>query len=139
MSLFRAIEISASALTAQRLRLDTIANNLANAHTTRSEGGVPFQRQLVVLAPRRGPVEADGFDGAGVRVQAIVRDQSPPRLVYDPAHPDADARGYVAYPNVQPVTEMVNLIDASRAYEANVTALQAAKEMALRALDIGRV
>lgn len=130
MGLVRSIAISASGLTAERLRLDLISNNLANANTTRTPQGGPFRRQMAVFAPGPG--------GSGVRVARIVEDPAPPRFVYDPRHPDAGADGMVAYPNVNPVTEMVDLIAATRAYEANVTALNAAKDMALRALEIGR-
>ncbi|HEY8496796.1 MAG TPA: flagellar basal body rod protein FlgC [Limnochordales bacterium] len=132
--------ISASGMTAERLRMDTIANNLANANTTRTAGGGPYRRQVPVFAARetRVPGRPGGFTGAGVRVIGIHHDSSPPRLVYDPNHPDADANGYVAMPNVDVVREMVDLITASRAYEANVTAFNTAKNMAMRALDIGR-
>ena len=109
--------------------MDIIANNIANVNTTRTPEGGPFQRQLAVLMPRRGK---DPNVGMGVRAVAIARDEMPPRLVYDPGHPDANQEGYVAMPNVHVVTEMVDLITASRAYEANVTAINAAKEMLLR-------
>lgn len=159
---FRALEISATGLTAERLRMDVIANNLANANTTRTVEGGPYRRQVAVLGAREAAppvgfsnllaravqtagVPLPGFTGpepvpagAGVRVLGIVRDTRPFQLKYDPAHPDADASGYVRLPNVDPVTEMVDLISASRAYEANVTALNAAKSMAARALEIGR-
>lgn len=133
MALFDSFEISASALTAERLRMDTVANNLANVNTTRGEDGEPFRRQLVVFQERPawpGP--------GGVRVTRIVEDPSPLRRVYDPGHPDADADGYVSYPNVNVVTEMVDLIAASRAYEANLTAFQTAKELFTRTLDLLR-
>lgn len=145
--LFRAIETSASGLTAERLRLDTIANNLANANTTRGPNGGPYRRQVPVFAPRTAgnpfssilaAAGVHGQVGRGVRVVAVVEDSSPPKMTYDPGHPDADANGYVARPNVDVVTEMVDMIAATRAYEANVTAINAAKTMALRALDIGR-
>jgi len=128
--LFGAIDISASALTAERLRLDVIAENLANAGTTRTAEGGPYRRKVVLFAPRGGV--------GGVRVVGIARDPSPFRLRYDPGHPDADAAGYVRLPNVDVVKEMVDLITATRAYEANVTAIGAAKAMFQRALDIGR-
>ncbi|MGI6147945.1 MAG: flagellar basal body rod protein FlgC [Firmicutes bacterium] len=143
MSTFRAFRISASGLTAERLRMDTIANNLANAETTRTPEGGPYRRQVPVFAPilsqAMGPGRpGQGQSGEGVRVVAIVSDESPPRLVYDPQHPDADGDGYVAMPNVNVVREMVDLVSATRAYEANITALNAAKQMALKALEIGR-
>lgn len=146
MSLFRGIEISGSGLTAQRLRIDVIASNITNAETTRSgevdaEGHpVPYQKRNVVLEAG-SPFELylqRSADLKGVRVKEITRDTRPPRLTYKPDHPDADPRGYVLMPNVNIVEEMVDLIDATRAYEANVTALNATKEMCLRALDIGR-
>lgn len=139
MSLFGSFDISASGMTAERLRMDTIANNLANVNTTRTARGGPYRRQMVVFEERL--VQALGAGrarGAGVRVSRIVEDNDPPRLQYDPDHPDADDQGYVALPNINVVTEMVDMISASRAYEANVAALNAAKAMALKALEIGR-
>lgn len=145
MSLFNALRISASGLTAERLRLDVIADNLANVHTTRSAAGGPYRRKVAILQER-----TEGFGDllstrstpsagrGGVRVVAIAEDPTPPQRVYQPGHPDADAEGYVLMPNVNVVTEMVDLITATRAYEANVTAMNAAKQMALRTLDIGR-
>ncbi|MDK2855149.1 MAG: flagellar basal-body rod protein FlgC [Bacillota bacterium] len=144
--MFASLDIAASGLTAQRLRLDVIANNLANAETTRTAAGGPYVRQLVIFAPREVPpfshflsaAAASQVPGYGVRVVGIVLDQSPPRRVYQPGHPDADAAGYVAYPNVDVVREMVDMISASRAYEANAAAFNAAKGMALKALELGR-
>lgn len=149
MNFFRAMDISASGLTAQRLRLDIIANNLANAETTRTETGAPYRRQVPVFEARRASEsfsaifdqlteQSERFDGGGVRVVGIQEDQSPFRLRYDPGNPDADAQGYVRLPNVNVVTEMVDLISATRAYEANVTAINSAKTMISRALEIGR-
>ncbi|HBG09965.1 MAG: flagellar basal body rod protein FlgC [Limnochordia bacterium] len=144
MSAFRIFRIAASGLTAERLRMDTIANNLANANTTRTPEGGPYRRQVPVFAPildravRRGGSPKETFSGGGVQVVGVVSDPSPPRLVYDPQHPDADAEGYVEMPNVHVVKEMVDLITATRAYEANITALNSAKSMAQRALEIGR-
>lgn len=137
MTLFRSFDISASGLTAQRLRMDTIANNLANANTTRTERGGPYRREMPMFAAREA-AGSDGDEMAGVRVLGIAEDTDPPRLVYDPGHPDANTDGYVQMPNVNVVTEMVDMISASRAYEANVTALNAAKAMAMKALEIGR-
>jgi flagellar basal-body rod protein FlgC len=135
MGLFDALRISASGMTAERLRMDVIAENLANANTTRTEQGGPYRRKEVVLQAG-GSSFADVL--AGVRVAAIVEDPSPPRRVYDPTHPDADAQGYVQLPNVNPVTEMVDLITASRGYEADVQAMSTAKQMLLRTLDLLR-
>ena len=128
--LFGGLNVSASGMTAERLRMDVIAENLANADTTRGPDGKPYRRKEVVLS----------FDQAldGVEVAGIAEDGSPPRKVYDPGHPDADAQGYVSMPNVEPVTEMVDLITASRGYEANVQALQASKAMFTKTLDILR-
>ncbi|MGQ9497931.1 MAG: flagellar basal body rod protein FlgC [Desulfotomaculales bacterium] len=137
MGFFDSFGISASGLTAERLRLDVIANNLANAETTRTPAGGPYRRRAVVFAQRLRRA-MDGWRGAGVRVAAVVEDAAQPRLVYRPDHPDADARGYVAYPNVNVVNEMVDMLGAVRAYEANATALQAAKQLAEAALGIGR-
>jgi flagellar basal-body rod protein FlgC len=132
MGMFDALEVSASALTAERLRMDVTAENLANAQTTRGADGNPYRRKEVVLAERPG-----GAPG-GVEVAAITEDQTPLKTVYDPSHPDADARGYVQMPNVEPVAEMVDLISAQRAYEANVTAMSAAKQMFAKTLELLR-
>ncbi|WP_438316746.1 flagellar basal body rod protein FlgC [Candidatus Caldatribacterium sp. SIUC1] len=130
MKIFRSFDISASALTAERLRLSVIAANIANAETTRTPQGGPYRRKEVVFTPR-----ADG----GVEVAAIQEDtRTPPRILYDPGHPDADERGFVAYPNVLVVNEMVDLLAATRAYEANVAALNATKSMVTSTLNIGR-
>jgi len=146
MGLFGSLDISASALSAERLRMDVTAENLANAQSTRTSNGGPYRRKEVVQESN-----GDGFAGAlasarasgggpqgGVRVSGIVEDQTPNRLVYDPSHPDANAQGYVSMPNVNPVTEMVDLISASRSYEANVTAMQTSKQMFTKTLDLLR-
>lgn len=152
MGMFSSINTAASGLTAQRLRQDVIANNIANANTTRTTDGGPFRRSRVVLRPRasgpdwRSPFLPGALDngiGDGVRVTQIEKDMDAElRLVYDPTHPDAiqsgPRAGYVEYPNVNVVTEMVDLIDASRAYEANVAVVNGAKSMFQRALEIGR-
>jgi flagellar basal-body rod protein FlgC len=137
--------ISASALRAERLRLDVIASNLANASTTRTAAGGPYRRRNVVFvaqpeeasfgATLESLTEQDAREG--VRVVQVVDDPTPPRLVYDPGHPDANAEGYVAYPNINPVAETVDLMAATRAYEANVQAVNATKRMADAALSIG--
>lgn len=145
MSIFSSIDIASSGLTAERVRMDLISENVANANTTRTDEGGPYRRQFAVFsareegggAPFRGKAGAGDEDGRGVRVAAIGKDASPFRMVFDPSHPDADARGYVAMPNINPVTEMVDLITASRAYEANVTVLNSAKGMIMKALEIG--
>jgi flagellar basal-body rod protein FlgC len=140
MGLFDSFRISGSGLTAERLRMDTIANNLANANTTRTEQGGPYRRQMVVFSAINGDSKPyKKRIGGGVKVVGITQDPALPKLVYDPQHPDANEDGYVAFPNVNVVTEMVDLITATRAYEANITAINAAKSMALKALDIGRV
>lgn len=143
MNLFRNFDISASALTAERLRMDTISNNIANANTTRTPDGGPYKRQVPVFAEvlenaTNGQVGA-GSQPAGVRVTEIRSLNSQPRMVYDPTHPDANADGYVAYPDINVVSEMVNLITASRSYEANVTAFNSAKDMYKASLDLGKV
>jgi flagellar basal-body rod protein FlgC len=145
MSLFGGLEISASGLTAERLRMDVTAENLANAQTTRGADGQPYRRKEVLLQEAPGSFGASlskamgaGSQGGGVQVAGVVQDASPLKRVYDPGHPDADAQGYVSMPNVDTVTEMVDLIAASRAYEANVTAMQAAKQMFSRTLELLR-
>ncbi|NLY29749.1 MAG: flagellar basal body rod protein FlgC [Firmicutes bacterium] len=139
MSIFHTFRISGSALTAERLRMDTIANNLANANSTRTEAGGPYRRQMPVFSPRNeSQPNPNDFRGAGVRVIGIYEDPTPGRLVYDPEHPDADPEGYVHYPNVNVVTEMVDMISATRAYEANITVINSARSMAMKALEIGR-
>ena len=150
MSLFGALDVSASGLTAERMRMDVTAENLANAQTTQGANGQPYRRKEVVLqeagsgfgdalnaAMGPGTTRADGGP-RGVQVAGIVEDQTPNRQIYDPGHPDANADGYVEMPNVDSVTEMVDLIAASRAYEANVTAMQTAKSMFTKTLDILR-
>ena len=131
--LLGAFEISATGLRAQRVRMDILANNIANANTTRTEEGGPFRRQLIVLLGRN--ISRD-FRSGGVEIAGVEDDPSPFKMIYDPGHPDADARGYVSMPNIQIPIEMVDMIAASRAYEANVAAISAAKAMANRALDI---
>jgi len=141
MDFFTAMEVSASGLSAQRTRMNVAASNLANAQTTQSASGGPYQRRDVVLSSVDVPGAA-GTDLAqavrGVAVSQIRQDSSPPRLEYDPGHPQANAQGYVAYPNINPVEEMVDMITASRAYEAGITTMSTAVSMADRALGIGR-
>ena len=146
MSFFGGLEISASGLTAERLRMDVTAGNLANAQTTQGANGQPYRRREVVLQeaqPAGGSfgsilASASASPVNGVQVAGIVEDPSDPRRVYDPGHPDADAQGYVTLPNVNPVTEMVDLISASRSYEANVTAMQSAKTLFSKTLELLR-
>lgn len=145
MGMFGAIDAAASGLTAERLRMDVISNNIANANTTRTAEGGPYRRQMVIFQPRSGGQSAFAqiFSqqmeiGNGVRVIGITKDDAPLKKVYDPGHPDADGQGYVEMPNINIVSEMVDMITATRAYEANVTAVNAAKSMALKALEIGK-
>lgn len=128
-------EIAVSALKAQRLRMNVIANNIANAQTTRTPEGGAFRRQMAIF---RGEQMKPGYnhDKVGVRVKGIVADKSPLRLVYDPAHPDANAAGYVTYPNVNIAVEMTNLIAAQRSYDANVAVVVNDKRMKQKALEI---
>ena len=153
MSMFPEFRISGSALTAEKTRLDVIAGNLANMNTTRSVEGGPYQRRTVVfaedLAESRSrrmisrpfiPSELAGNAGRGqgVRVDRILADHRPPMMVFDPEHPDAQEDGYVLYPNVELAKEMTDMITAQRSYEANTTAIQTAKSLYMKALEIGR-
>ncbi len=160
--LFSAIDISATGLTAQRTKMNSTASNIANAETTRTDEGGPYRRQQVAMKSgtkaefitllseeilRIKRTKEGHFDNdktiekkenmfQGVEIGEIFEDNSPPRLVYDPSNPDADENGFVAYPNINIVTEMVNMITSTRAYEANVTAMNASKNMMMTALDI---
>lgn len=147
MSMFSAFNINASGLTAQRYRMDVISENVANATTTRTADGTPYRRKVVTFAQKGEQTEfsrvlgsvSKGYSGQGVKVHSVFEDkESEMKMVYDPSHPDADENGYVTYPNVNIVTEMTNLIDASRAYEANSTAFSASKSMALKGLELNR-
>ena len=138
---FSAMEVAASGLSAERGRMNVIASNLANAHTTRGPNGQPYRRLDPVFSAQ--PVAPGSFDPVlrsvqTVQLSGVTADQSPPQLTYDPGHPDANAQGYVAYPNVNVVTEMVNLMTASRAYEAGVTSIESLKSMARAAEKIGQ-
>ena len=149
MGMFTAFDISASGLTAQRYRMDIISQNVANANTTRTENGDPYVRKVVYFE-EKGVRGSDTFShvlntvsknyaGKGVKVAKVIEDtKTPQNMVYDPSHPDADENGYVMYPNVNIITEMTNLIDASRSYEANATVIDGAKDMFSAALEIGR-
>lgn len=144
MDFFSSMQISSSALTAERTRMNLISSNLANANSTKTAEGGPYKRKDAVFAATQ---VAENFRSAldrmrtgapqGVTVTQVVEDQNPPRLQYDPTHPDANAQGYVALPNVNVMEEMADMIAATRAYEANVTAVQAAKSMAMKTLEIG--
>ncbi len=136
--------ISASGMEAQRLRMNIIASNLANVETTHTETGGTYRRKDIVFASQPvGPFEAslrsaiDGY-ASGVKAAGVIEDDRPLKYAYEPGHPDADAKGYVAYPNVNVAEEMVNMITASRSYEANVAAFKATREMAAKALELGQ-
>lgn len=144
MGIFTGMNVAATGLTAQQLRLDTIAENMANSNTTRTKDGTPYRRKMVVMAAQGS---LSGFDRilfnklntyqpSGVKIAGIVQDPSDYKLAYDPDHPDADENGYVEYPNVDIFTEMTNMIDASRAYEANITSLNASKAMISKGLSL---
>lgn len=143
MALFSGMNISASGMTAQRLRTDVISENIANANTTRTSKGGPYTRKEVVLTEKTTNNFGDVFNrtiqgvGNGVKATAIVHDTDTDyNLVYDPSHPDADENGYVLYPNVNVVTEMTDLIDATRSYQANATAFEASKQLASSGLKL---
>jgi flagellar basal-body rod protein FlgC len=146
MPLFDTFAISASGMTANRLWLDLITNNIVNLNTAGKPGDPnlqPYKRQIPVFSELlESAVNSvpgkDRYKSMGVRVPRVIGDPAEPRMVYDPSHPYADEKGYVAYPNINIVNEMVNMIAATRAYEASVTAFDSAKNMALRALEIGR-
>lgn len=152
MSLMSALNVSASGMSAQRTRMDIISQNIANVSTTRDENGEAYRRQTVVFAEKNdsnfasilrsaqtGIKRASDPLGDGVKITGIAEDHvTPMKMVYDPSHPDADEDGYVTMPNVNTVTEMTNLIDATRSFEANVTAFNATKNMALKGLEIGK-
>ncbi|WP_091271121.1 flagellar basal body rod protein FlgC [Alteribacillus persepolensis] len=153
MGLFDGINISASALTAQRLRMDVTSANLANADATRGRlvdgEWEPYRRKMVTMSPKqldfssmlsqaKTEASAAGSHGDGVQINRIVEDQTPFRQVYQPDHPDAGDDGFVEMPNVDPLKEMVNMMGATRSYEANITSMNASKNMMLKALEIGR-
>ena len=150
MGLFQPFDIAASGMTAQRFRMDVIAENIANVSTTRTENGGPYRRKIVTFEEKQLKSGVASFrnilkdstaayNGNGVKVTKVSEDTETDFIMeYDPSHPDADENGYVSYPNVNTVTEMTNLIDASRSYEANTTAFQAIKNMATRGISIGQ-
>lgn len=149
MSIFTALNISASGMTAQQLRSDIIAQNIANVSTTRTEDGTPYRRKNVIFM-EKSPTNTASFNsvlraaskniaGQGVKVTKITEDnETAMKMVYDPSHPDADENGYVTYPNVNVITEMTDLIDASRSYEANITSFNATKAMLAKGLEVGK-
>ncbi len=132
--------IAGSGLAAERLRMQTIATNMANARTTRTAEGGPYQRRVPVFEAKQVDPFGDELDRAASRVEVteIKSDGKPPVRVYDPTHPDADATGYVEYPDINVLQEMVDLMTTSRTYEANANVVEATRDMAMRALDIGR-
>ncbi len=143
MDLGMALSISAGGLDAQRKRMNVIASNLANASTTKTPEGGPYKRRDVVFesvpVSEFGKVLNSKMDGAqGVKVTEIVEDTRPPRMVYDPSHPDANKEGYVAFPNIDVIEEMTNMMATTRSYEANITAVNATKSMSMKALEIGK-
>jgi flagellar basal-body rod protein FlgC len=137
MEMFRSFKISGSALAAEKLRVDLVAGNLANMHTTRTAAGGAYRRKTIVFAESYSKARS-AFAGKGVRVASIVDDPNPSRLEYDPEHPDANEEGFVPYPNINLAKEMTDLITASRSYEANTTAINTFKSLYLKALEIGR-
>ncbi|MCR4761911.1 MAG: flagellar basal body rod protein FlgC [Lachnospiraceae bacterium] len=147
MSIFDSFNINASGMTAERFRMDIIAENIANANTTRTENGGRYVRKVVTFQEKEMNtpfsrilnIKTDHYSGKGVRVSTVQNDTwTQANMVYDPSHPDADENGYVTYPNVNTITEMTNLIDASRGYEANATAFNASKQIATQGLNIGQ-
>lgn len=148
MSIFSSFNINASGMTAQRYRMDIISENVANADTTRTADGTPYRRKVVTFEQRGEAVgsfsqvfnsASEGYKGQGVRVSKVTEDTwNDMVMAYDPSHPDADENGYVTYPNVNIVTEMTNLIDASRSYEANATAFNASKSIAIKGLEMAQ-
>jgi flagellar basal-body rod protein FlgC len=142
MNFLKSLSISSSALTAQRMRMDVIAQNIANANSTRTPEGGPYRRKVAILTAQNQNFSAylsDSMNAAGgVRVSEIVEDTAPFKVMYDPSHPDADENGNVLLPNVDITQEMLDMMASTRAYESNITALNASKGMALKALEIGR-
>lgn len=137
MDNFGIFKVSASALEAQRARMNVIASNMANVHSTRTQEGGPYRRKDVVFSVM--PMEQGSDKGLeGVKVSDVLEDKTPPGLIYDPGHPDANADGYVAMPNVSVLEEMTNMMMATRAYEASVSAFNMSKTMLIKSLEIGR-
>lgn len=145
MTMFNSINISATGLTAEKTRIDLIAKNMANVNTTRTTGGGPYRRQMAVYQEIKDNSFKSSLDkysskykAGGVQISKVVEDETPFKLKYDPGHPDANEDGYVEMPNVDTIVEMVDMISAQRAYDANVTAMNASKSLLMKALDIGR-
>lgn len=145
MDFLTAIRISTSGLNAQRTRMNVVASNLANMNTTRTPEGGPYRKKEVIVSAigaknKFGQELTNSLNGKlkEAKVSAIVEDRSAPKMVYEPSHPDANEQGYVAYPNVNLMQEMVNLLSASRSYEANITVINASKSLAIKALELGR-
>jgi len=144
MNLFGMLELSGSALGAERQRAEVVASNMANSQTTRTPAGGPYRRQLVIFQSQRTPRFSLALSGmrrehsSAVRVAAVVADQRPPLMRFDPGHPDANAQGYVAFPQVDPIEEMTDLLGAVRAYQLNASAVQATKNMIQQSLDLLR-
>ncbi|MFB4162661.1 flagellar basal body rod protein FlgC [Alteribacillus sp. JSM 102045] len=151
MGIFNGINASSSALTAQRLRMDVTSSNLANADSTRGRlvdgEWEPYRRKMVSMSPnqsefssflQQAKAKSSSTAGEGVKIDGIIEDQSPFKQVYEPDHPEADEDGFVEMPNVDPLKEMVNMMSATRSYEANITSMNASKNMMLKALEIGR-
>ena len=142
MNLFGVMELSATALSAQRQRAEVATANLANAETTHTETGGPYRRKLVVFGQRATPFQLALADAGravrGVQVRGVVEDTAPPVMRYEPGHPDADPNGYVAYPNMNPVMEMADLMSATRSYQANAAAINATKQMIQSSVDLLR-
>ena len=145
MDFLNSIQTSSSGLSAQRLRMNLISGNLANVNTTRTSQGGPYRRKEAIFSAQsikstfnKILTDRQKSQSAGVRVERVYEDPAPPVMKYQPSHPDANDKGYVAMPNINPLEEMVNMISATRGFEANVTAIKAAKDMALKALQIGR-
>lgn len=141
MGFLDTVDTCYSSMSAQRYRMDIIANNIANSETTRTPDGGPYKRKMVVFKPVQQHPFSTLFSekvSGGVEVAEVVNDESPSKMIYDPNHPDANGNGYVAYPNINMVTEMVDMISASRAYEASMNMFNMCKTMAMKAIDIGR-
>lgn len=145
MTVFNSINVSASALNAEKTRIDVITKNIANSKTTRTTGGTPYRRQMAVFEENKASIFREHLDEklnnlnpGGVKVSKIAEDDSPFKLLYEPGHPDANEEGYVEMPNVDTVKEMVDLISAQRAYDSNITAMNTSKAMLMKALEIGR-
>ncbi len=145
MDIFSTFDIAASGMKAQTTRLNTISSNLANAETTSTPEGGPYKKKSVVFQTEKLPFKQHLDQSMrpqeqlqGVKVAKIIEDKSPPQRIYDPTHPDAKTDGYVEMPNVSPIKEMVDMMSATRSYEANTTTIKSAKRMAMKALEIGR-